>query len=248
MSKIIPFGVARLAFLLAASVVCVVGAAQAQTPSTAVSLANPASRNCVDKGGQLTIESNGKGGQFGVCTFADSRQCEEWAMMRGDCRTGGIKVAGFATPAARYCAITGGAYTVISASNTPDEQGKCAFKGGRSCDAAAYLAGTCTRTGARVAAAPAPTDAPSATMTNTINAKFMCDDGKSIAAIFINGAKSSVKLTLSDGRALALPQVRSGSGARYANANESVVFWNKGDTAFIDENGKSTYSGCSTQR
>ena len=85
-------------------------------------------------------------------------------------------------------------------------------------------------------------------MTNTINAKFMCDDGKSIAAIFINGAKSSVKLTLSDGRALALPQVRSGSGARYANANESVVFWNKGDTAFIDENGKSTYSGCSTQR
>jgi putative hemolysin len=71
MSKIIPFGVACLAFLLAASGLhrrC----RAAQTPSTAVGLANPASRNCVDKGGQLTIESNGKGGQFGVCTFADT--------------------------------------------------------------------------------------------------------------------------------------------------------------------------------
>ena len=26
-------------------------------------------------------------------------------MMRGDCRAGSIKVAGFATPAARYCGI-----------------------------------------------------------------------------------------------------------------------------------------------
>jgi membrane-bound inhibitor of C-type lysozyme len=29
--------------------------------------------------------------------------------------------------------------------------------------------------------------------------------------------------------------VISGSGARYANADESIVFWNKGDTAFITE-------------
>ena len=66
-------------------------------------------------------------------------------MMRGDCRTGGIKVTGFATPAARYCAITGGAYTVISASNTPNEQGNVrsrrqVLRRGR------LSGGTCTRT------------------------------------------------------------------------------------------------------
>jgi membrane-bound inhibitor of C-type lysozyme len=45
-----------------------------------------------------------------------------------------------------------------------------------------------------------------------------------------------------------LPQVISGSGARYANADESFVFWNKGDTAFItegpDDNDNMTYKDC----
>ena len=39
-------------------------------------------------------------------------------------------------------------------------------------------------------------------------------------------------------------QTVSASGARYANADQSFVFWNKGQTAFIEENGKQTYSGC----
>jgi membrane-bound inhibitor of C-type lysozyme len=56
-----------------------------------------------------------------------------------------------------------------------------------------------------------------------------------------------VSLTLSDGRKLTLPQAMSGSGARYANAGESVVFWNKGNTSFIEEKGKTTYDGCSTK-
>src|SRR3954463_16823439 len=100
-----------------ASCVCT---AVAQTPPQP-RLANPASQNCIAKGGQLTIEKNGAGGQFGVCTFADNLQCEEWAMLRGECRTGGIKVTGYVTPAARYCAITGGAYSVATAGNTPAE-------------------------------------------------------------------------------------------------------------------------------
>ena len=213
-----------------------------------MSLANPASRNCVDKGGQLTIESNGKGGQFGVCTFADNRQCEEWAMMRGDCRTGGIKVTGFATPAARYCAITGGAYTVISASNTPDEQGKCAFKGGRSCDAAAVFGrnlhanrGACrgsTRTNGRAIGDDDEYDQ------REIPVRRRQEHRRDL-----HQRREEQRQAHAFGWArVALPQARSASGARYANANESVVFWNKGDTAFIDENGKSTYSGCSTQR
>jgi len=35
-------------------------------------------------------------------------QCEEWAMARGECPVGGVKVSGYNTSAARYCAITGG--------------------------------------------------------------------------------------------------------------------------------------------
>ena len=75
-------------------------------------------------------------------------------------------------------------------------------------------------------------------------ATFACKGGKSIAATF---APDSVALKLSDGRSLTLPQAMSGSGARYANADETLVFWNKGDAAFITEGpgeGKETYSGC----
>ena len=68
-------------------------------------------------------------------------------------------------------------------------------------------------------------------------------NGKTIDASFY---ADSVNLKLSDGRSLKLPQAMSGSGARYANKDESWVFWNKGDTAFITEgaDGKETYSGC----
>ena len=75
-------------------------------------------------------------------------------------------------------------------------------------------------------------------------ATFACKGGKTIAADF---GTNSVALKLSDGRSLTLPQAMSGSGARYANADETLVFWNKGDTAFITEGpgeGKETYSGC----
>ncbi|MCP6756103.1 MliC family protein, partial [Klebsiella pneumoniae] len=71
---------------------------------------------------------------------------------------------------------------------------------------------------------------------------------KSIAATFRNGVQSSVAQVLSDGRSFTLPQARSGSGARYANRDESVVFWNKGNTAFLQEKGTTTYEGCATRR
>jgi len=57
-----------------------------------------------------------------------------------------------------------------------------------------------------------------------------------------------VDLKLSDGRVMTLPQTMSGSGARYANAGETIVFWNKGNTAFIEEGGKTTFDGCATKR
>jgi putative hemolysin len=122
----------------------------AQAPPTRPSasppkLANPASQNCVAKGGTLHIERRPDGGQFGVCVFTDNRQCEEWALLRGECPASGLRVTGYVTPAARYCAVTGGRYTVVARSGASDEQGVCAFPGGKGCEAAAYFAGACSR-------------------------------------------------------------------------------------------------------
>ena len=74
-------------------------------------------------------------------------------------------------------------------------------------------------------------------------ATFVCAEDKSIVAKFY---PDEVALTLNDGRDLALPQVISGSGARYANADESIVFWNKGNTAFLTEGSDDnvTYKDC----
>ena len=77
------------------------------------------------------------------------------------------------------------------------------------------------------------------------SATFKCKEGKSIDATFYT---DKVDLKLSDGRTMDLPQVISGSGARYANKDESFVFWNKGDTAFVTE-GKDeamTFKDCVT--
>jgi len=118
--------------------------APAQT-QPAPQLANPASQSCVKQGGTLTIERRPDGGQYGVCVFTDNYQCEEWALFRGECPKNGLRVTGYITPAARYCAITGGRYTVVAKSGTADEQGSCALPGGKACDADAYYSGTCRR-------------------------------------------------------------------------------------------------------
>ncbi len=80
-------------------------------------------------------------------------------------------------------------------------------------------------------------------------ATFSCEQGKTIGATFYS---NKVSLVLSDGRKLSLPQTISGSGARYANTNETFVFWNKGNTAFIEEGNTNvdtptqTYTNCVT--
>ena len=90
-------------------------------------------------------------------------------------------------------------------------------------------------------------------------ATYTCSGGKTITASFFdlqNPPKQlpdamptptgSALVVLSDGRSMTLPQTISGSGVRYANADESFVFWNKGNTAFIEEgsNQDQTYTGC----
>ncbi len=77
-----------------------------------------------------------------------------------------------------------------------------------------------------------------------IKAVFDCAANKSIQADFEQLPADQVVLELSDGRTATLPHAISADGARYANPDESFVFWNKGDGATITENGKETYSGC----
>ena len=106
-------------------------------------LANPASVNCMEQGGKLVIEERGDLGEIGVCYFEDNRQCEEWALLRGDCPVGGLKVTGYLTEAARYCAITGGTYAITGVSSAEEEQGTCTFKDGSQCAAWDYYNGEC---------------------------------------------------------------------------------------------------------
>jgi len=100
-------------------------------------LANPASTNCIQKGGKLEMRNN-KLGQYGVCLFEDNRQCEEWALMRGECPAGGIKITGYDNDAEIYCAITGGKVEGVG-TKTP----MCKRIDGTYCNAQANLDGAC---------------------------------------------------------------------------------------------------------
>ncbi len=85
---------------------------------------------------------------------------------------------------------------------------------------------------------------------------YACDAGKTITASFYDGTSTPgtateppipgghVVVTLSDGRTSTLPQTISADGARYANADESFIFWEKGDGAFVTENNQQTYTNC----
>jgi hypothetical protein len=138
--------------------------APASTGST--QLANPASQNCVAVGGTVSLQTRGDGGQYGICLFEDNRQCEEWALLRGQCPVGGIKVTGYSTPAAVYCAITGGQYAITGKSGADDEQGTCTFPDGSQCDVWEYYNGKC-----------APNPSPTATSGSTVQPLSMevCD-------------------------------------------------------------------------
>ena len=59
-----------------------------QPASSNIGLANPASEYCIQQGGKIEIVADEEGGQYGVCKFEDSSQCEEWAYFNGKCRPG----------------------------------------------------------------------------------------------------------------------------------------------------------------
>ncbi|MBU6214708.1 MliC family protein [Patescibacteria group bacterium] len=87
---------------------------------------------------------------------------------------------------------------------------------------------------------------------------FSCNSGKGIIAAFFDGPTKpaaspgepptpggTVALLLSDGRSMTLAQTISADGGRYANADESFIFWEKGNSALVLEGGKEAdYTGC----
>jgi len=92
---------------------------------------------------------------------------------------------------------------------------------------------------------------------NTVS--YVCDSGKVIIAKFYQGENKpvsnpdqppiptgSVALELGDGRSVSLLQTISADGGRYADPDESFVFWSKGNGAFITENNPNnmTYKNC----
>lgn len=106
-------------------------------PSTPlIALANPASANCSERGGNLVIQKRGDGGEFGLCYFEDNRACEEWALVRGECPVGGVKTTGFDTMDQKYCAWSGGE-TFAGANSV------CTFKNGKKCPTSEFYNGTC---------------------------------------------------------------------------------------------------------
>jgi thioredoxin 1 len=114
---------------------------------------------------------------------------------------------------------------------------------------AAYIIGTIVLAAVIVVIAVKPSEQTSSqpqAPEQVIRAEFSCSGGKTIQASF-NNDTSTVTLRLSDDRDITLPQAISASGARYANEDESFVFWNKGNTAFIQENGTNTYEDCVTE-
>jgi len=98
----------------------------ATEPIKGAQVANPASVNCLELGGNLVIEKRGDDGAYGLCYFEDNRACEEWALMRGDCPQGGVKTTGFDTIDQKYCAWSGG-------QTIAEPQSVCTFKDGSSC-------------------------------------------------------------------------------------------------------------------
>ena len=75
----------------------------------------------------------------------------------------------------------------------------------------------------------------------TETVSYQCADDLTMAAAF---NQNIVVLSLLDGRQIVLQQVEAASGAKYANDNESLVFWTKGDEAFFEEFGTTSYADC----
>ena len=74
--------------LLAACVGTPAPAPVAAPGAKAVGLPNPASVQCVERGGTLLPQRDANGGEYALCALPDGSRCEEWALFRGECSAG----------------------------------------------------------------------------------------------------------------------------------------------------------------
>lgn len=105
----------------------------------------------------------------------------------------------------------------------------------------------------------APTGQTSTASVPIADVHYACDKGKSIDAAFYDGSSTppaqpnqpsvpggTVDVSVDGGATTTLHQTLSADGARYANADESFVFWNKGNQALImhDNSMDLAYTNC----
>jgi heat shock protein HslJ/membrane-bound inhibitor of C-type lysozyme len=77
-------------------------------------------------------------------------------------------------------------------------------------------------------------------LTDPTTATFAGGNQQQLVAIFGDG---EVNFTYGDWGAMSLPQTISASGARYANADESIVLWNKGNGVTLYKDGQIVFQG-----
>ena len=156
--------------LYSAALICALILAGCKSPPPAEPRLDAASaaQNCESLGGKRTAE-RGPDGEITVCVFPGNRQCEEWALLFGQCARGGIDVSGYATTSERHCAIRGGRMTIPGCELSPIglyearnvvlllQAGNTAMLRTYSADASRYLtAGTWTRSGSVVTVSTEP--------------------------------------------------------------------------------------------
>lgn len=89
--------------------------------------------------------------------------------------------------------------------------------------------------------AKAPVAPPTEAPTGEISATFYDQKtGEKVDALFVD---HQVTFTGTKLGTTTLPQAISADGARYATADESIVFWNKGNSVLITQNGTTIFSG-----
>lgn len=96
-------------------------------------------------------------------------------------------------------------------------------------------------------AVASPSSAPTSAevLADQPGAFFGCSNQKALKAEFL---EERVRLALSDGRSVTLPQVVGEEGeVLYANANQSFVFRNVEDVVFLEENGTVAYEDCTVE-
>jgi len=84
---------------------------------------------------------------------------------------------------------------------------------------------------------------------NIKHVSYTCDKSRSIMATYYIPADKSygkVKVAIGTSAPITLNQTISASGIRYANSDESLVFWSKGNTALVmrDNQMDLNYTNC----